>query len=82
MPRTVTEDISDIFTPEGIQRIKKDQVLMFEYEGERVELKITKVNKKSGKVFAKRIKTYHPDEVEVTSKGSTEAFNDYVEGKL
>jgi len=79
---TQSEDISDIFTPEGIARIKKDQVLMFEYEGERVELKITKVNKKSGKVFAKRVTTYHPDEVEVMGRGSSEAFNDYIEGKL
>lgn len=57
-------NISDQFTEEGIQKLKKDMLLRFDQEGSITELKVTKVNKKSGKVYAKETKTYTPEEVE------------------
>lgn len=57
-------NISDQFTEEGIQKLKKDMLLRFDQEGSITELKITKVNKKSGKVYAKETKTFTPQEIE------------------
>lgn len=57
-------NISDLFTEEGIQKLKKDMLLRFDQEGSITELKITKVNKKSGKVYAKQTKTFTPQEIE------------------
>ena len=58
-------NISDQFTEEGIQKLKKDMLLRFDQEGSITELKVTKVNKKSGKVYAKETKTYTPQEIEM-----------------
>jgi len=58
-----SEDISDIFTKEGIQKLTKGQLLRFDFEGSVNEFIITKINKKSGKVFARKTKTYTDDEL-------------------
>jgi hypothetical protein len=64
--RVRPEEITDVLTPEGVARLQVGQVLMFDYEGSRNDMKITKI--KNGRVWAKRIKTYHPDEVLVNGK--------------
>jgi bifunctional DNA-binding transcriptional regulator/antitoxin component of YhaV-PrlF toxin-antitoxin module len=71
-----SEDIGDVFTPEGIQKLKQGQLLRFEYEGSIVEYIITKLNRKSGRVFARQVRTYHPDEVQTEDAyGDKEAFD-------
>lgn len=61
-------DISDQFKPEAIQKLKKGMLLRFNYEGSINELIITKVNKKSGKVYARMAKTYTVDEFSKLAK--------------
>lgn len=61
-----SQEIGDIFTKEGIGKLKTGQVLRFlKDENTIVELQITKINRKSCKVWAQDIKTYHPDEVRI-----------------
>lgn len=55
-------NISDVFTKEGIQKLKKGQLLRFNMEGSITELLITYVNKKAGKVYAIETKTLTPEE--------------------
>ncbi len=54
------EEITDIFTPEGIKKLKKDQILIFQGD-KKTELKITKISK--GRVWAREVTTYTPEEV-------------------
>lgn len=63
-----SEEISDVLTLEGIQKLKVGQILMFDYEGSRNEYQVTKLNKKSGKCWVKPIKTYLPEEATITDK--------------
>lgn len=67
---TRSQDISDIVTMEGIKKLKKGQILRFDYEGSVNELKITYINKKEGKVLAKETQTYTENEVSVVDKRS------------
>ena len=55
------EEITDIFTPEGITRLKKGQLLVFHKEGKRIDLKITKIA--NSRVWAMEIKTYSEEEM-------------------
>ena len=59
-------DISDEFSKEDIKHydLKVGKLLRFNMEGSITELIITKLNKKSGKVFAKETKTYTAEEIE------------------
>ncbi len=78
----MVEDLSDIFTKEGIQKLHKGQLLRFEYEGSPIEFIITRLNKKSGVVMGKPVTTHDPNDVSVENAfGETESFNDYKEGK-
>lgn len=56
-----SEDLSDIFTKEGINKLTKGQLLRFE----KAEFIITRLNKKSGIVMAKEVHTKHPDQVSI-----------------
>ena len=56
------EDITDILTEDGAEKIKVGQVLIFDYEGSPLHLKV--VRKRNGKVWAKRIHLYTRDEME------------------
>ena len=63
------EDIGSEFTQEGLQKLKKGQLLRFiQKDNTYVEFLITSLNLKSGKVFVKRTSTHHPDEVGVKDK--------------
>jgi outer membrane lipoprotein-sorting protein len=79
MPNTRSEDMSDIFTPEGIQKLKKGQLLRFVYEGSTNEFIITSINKKSNKVYARRTTTYNDKEVTVTDAYGTESIKEYLD---
>ena len=79
------EDITDLFTPEGIERLEKGQVLRFVKGDVLTELKITKI--KDGKVFAKPVTTFRSDEIAVaTRKGfwgkkKRETVKEHLEGE-
>lgn len=57
------EEITDILTEKGIRELKAGMVLIFDYEGSPVNLKI--MRKKQGRVWAKKIDLHNPDDVEV-----------------
>lgn len=61
------EQIDDILTPEGIKTLKTGQVLMFEYEGSPLHLKIRRITR-DGNVWAERVTLYKPEEIEITDK--------------
>ena len=63
-----TQDLSEAFTKEGVARLKVGQLLRFNYEESINEYIITKLNKKTGKVYAKATQTYTQDEVKVEDK--------------
>jgi hypothetical protein len=63
-----SQEISDVLTPEGLQKLKVGQILIFNYEGSRNEFKVTKLNKKSGKCWVKPVTTYSEDQVDVVDK--------------
>lgn len=70
------QEIGDIFTKEGVAKLKTGQILRFSYEGSMNEYKITKLNRKSGKVWVDDVKTYHPDQVQTEDAfGDKEAFD-------
>lgn len=65
------EEITDVLTPEGIARLKVGQVLMFDYEGSRNELKISRI--KHGRVWARPIQTVLPNQVLVDGESLDKA---------
>ncbi len=62
-----SEEITDLFNPLSIADgvFKKDQILKFNFEGSITCLKITKVNKKSRRMWAREVELYKEDEVDV-----------------
>jgi glucan phosphorylase len=58
---TKWEDISDVLTKKGAAKVKVSQVLMFEFEGSPIHLKI--MRKDGGKVWAKRMHLYKREEL-------------------
>lgn len=59
-------DITDDITDEAAKTLQVDDVLMFNYEGSPLHLKI--MRKRNGRVYAKENYLYLPDEVEVKDK--------------
>ena len=57
-------DLTPELTEEGIERLNVGEVLFFDYEGSEITLKI--MRKAQGKVWAKSVIMYRPEEVEVT----------------
>ena len=60
------QDISDILTVKGKKNLQVGQVLIFDYEGSPIHLKI--MRKYKGKVWAKEIYLYKLSEVEIVDK--------------
>ena len=75
---TKLEDLSDIFTKEGIKKLSKGQLLRFNFENSISEFVITRLNKKSGIVMGREVHTKHPDDVTITSENDVEAFSEYM----
>ncbi len=63
-----SEDLSEAFTPEGIKKLHKGQLLRFDYEGSITEFIITRLNKKSGIVIGRETHTHEPKEVVVDTE--------------
>lgn len=61
-------DIGDQFTEAGLRKLKEGQVLVFMFEGSRLEFKIVHLNRKSGKVLVVPVTLYKPDEVAIIDK--------------
>lgn len=80
MPRRTNRqqwiDLTEILTPNGIEALKagKDiginvgQVLKFDYEGSANNLKLMRLDRKRGRVWAKEVRLYTPDELEAVDK--------------
>ena len=68
------EEITDILTEEGIKKLKVGDVLMFRKYDEqakaegRIDLRITRIKKKEGRVWAIQVLTFESDEIAVTGK--------------
>lgn len=59
-------DMTEAFTPEGIAKLKKKQVLVFERDGEKQAYKI--VSLVGGRVYARQTRLYKPEEVDVVDR--------------
>lgn len=59
------EDVSDVLTAEGANKVQVGQVLVFDFEGSKIRLKIRRKSK--GKVWAERVELYTEDEVQKMS---------------
>lgn len=82
MDSTMKDEIGDMLTKEGIQKLKVGQILMFDYEGSRNEYKITRLNRKAHKCWVKKVRTYHPDEVSVEDAfGDKESIEEAINDK-
>lgn len=68
-------NITNVFTPSGIAKLEVGQILIFNKDGKKTELKITKI--KNGKVFADKIKTYSQDEIVVNSGTKIETISEH-----
>lgn len=62
MGKVVSEDITDVLTKQGRDNLKVGQILMFDFEGSALHLKITR--KAKGRVWAKRVDLYTPEEAD------------------
>ncbi len=65
---TRSEEITDVISDEGFDRLKVGNVLTFDYEGSRSDYKITRMNKTNRRIWARQIKTYDPSEVGIVDK--------------
>lgn len=76
-----TLEITDILTPEGIEKLEKGKILIFDKDGQRAELKITKVDKKNQRVWAQKVVTYRTDEIVISTGRKRETISEYIGGK-
>lgn len=77
-----SENLSEVFTPEGIKKLSKGQLLRFNYENSITEFIITRLNKKTGIVIGREVHTNSPDDVVINNvEGDAETFNEYRETK-
>lgn len=60
------EDITDILTEDGAEKIQVGQVLIFDYEGSPIHLKV--VRKRLGKVWAKKMHLYTQEEYDAIKR--------------
>lgn len=70
---TKWENITDVLTPEGIERLNTGEVLMFNYENSPIHLKIKR--KSRGKVWAERIELLTAEQAEAKFKEQTDEQN-------
>lgn len=76
-----SEEISDILTDKAFKELKIGQILMFSFEGSRNDYKITKINRKSKKCWAKKVTTYSTDEIDIDSKdGTSQTVSESIDG--
>lgn len=61
-------DITDQLTPKGLEELKTGQVLIFDFEGSPLHLKI--MRKSKGKVWAKENYLYTREEVNIVDRNA------------
>lgn len=59
-------DLTKDLTKKGREELKTGQILGFDFEGSKTWLRI--VRKSKGKVWAKEIETFRPEEVDIVDK--------------
>jgi len=76
-----SEEISDILTDKAFKELKIGQILMFSFEGSRNDYKITKINRKAKRCWAKKVTTYSTDDVNIDDKdGSKQTVSENING--
>ncbi len=60
------EDMGDIFTEEGRSKLKKGQVLVFDFEGSEASYKVMKIDGEH--VWVKRVTLFTEDQVNIVDK--------------
>lgn len=88
MPRRTNRqhwiDITDILTEKGVEVLKAGQLdlfpfkmgqmLMFDYEGSRTNLKITRLDVRRGRLWAREVKLYDAKDVEIVDNIKVDQF--------
>lgn len=64
----MSQEIGDIFTEEGLNKLKTGNILRFMKYGKMIEYKITKLSKKNKKCWVIPAKTYLPEEIKIVDK--------------
>jgi hypothetical protein len=75
-PKRKWVDITDLLTLDGVEALRngKDigltvgQVLKFDYEGSETYLRLVRLDRRRGKLWAKEVQLYNPEDVEVVDK--------------
>jgi len=75
------DEITDILTLKGIDKLKEGQILIFNNDNKRIELKITKLDKKKHRAWARPVITYRSDEIVVKTGKKRETVREYLEGR-
>jgi hypothetical protein len=60
------ENLTDMLTLRGLEELQVGQILIFDYEGSKIYMKI--MRKRHGKLWAKEITTYNPDQIDIVDK--------------
>ena len=74
-------EITDTISPEGIDKLKKGQILIFTNDKERIDLKITRIDRKNHRIWAERVITFRSDEIVVNTGNKRETIEEYQESK-
>ncbi len=59
-------DMTPDLTEKGLKELQVGQVMIFEFEGSKTYLKIMRKHK--GKVWAKEIQLYRPDQIDIVDR--------------
>jgi hypothetical protein len=88
MPRRTNrqqwQDITDLLTPKGIEAMKAGtdigfnvgQVLTFDYEGSPNHLKVMRLDRKKGRLWAKEVRLYKEEDFEIVEKEANSGKSD------
>lgn len=72
----MTEEITDIIKPEAIEKLNKNQILTFmRANGQRIDLKITKIDKKNHRIWAKRTLTFPAEDISIVNQSEFDDLN-------
>jgi len=65
-------ELTEAFTEEGISKLTTNQTLTFILDGVSTSYKIKRI--KDGRIWAKEIRLYHPDEIKIEDKVDTKTY--------
>lgn len=64
-PTSQSVEMGDQFTPDGLARLTVGQILKFNFEGSIVSYRITRLNRKSHKLWATPVQMWKDEETRV-----------------